>query len=342
MKNTASFLILFLFLIFSCKTGTEKSANVAASQSESQVAVRTEGEILEEYLVASGDYVNSRQFPSMIKAEALLESLDSSTLVIDLRVEESFSKGHIKGSVNVSFRDLPTYFESTIRPYEYDKIVIVCDHGQRSSYTTMLLRLMGYGNVYCLRWGTAAWNPKLAGDWPWSVLIGSDWTSKLETKENPANAPGNYPTPGTGKNSGEEIFKERISQIFAEGFQYFSISAEEVFENPEKYYIINYERKDKYDSGHIPGAVRYKPGGTLGIASEMRTIPPDKEVVVYCATGHSSAFVVAYLRLLGYNAHTVTYGNNSFMHDQMLIDEERLSWEAFSEAGMISDFPFVK
>ena len=26
---------------------------------------------------------------------------------------------------------------------------------------------------------------------------------------------------------------------------------------------MNYIRKDKYDAGHIPGAIRYKPKGTL-------------------------------------------------------------------------------
>ena len=29
--------------------------------------------------------------------------------------------------------------------------------------------------------------------------------------------------------------------------------------DPGKYFIINLERKDKYDDGHIPGAIRYKP-----------------------------------------------------------------------------------
>ena len=337
MIKSVQFLLAILFMAVSCKSGTDKPSLVKETAPEA----KTEADLLVEYLAKSGDYVNSRQFPSMIKPETVLKSLDSGCHVIDLRDPGVFANGHIKGAVNVQFSDIPAYFENGIKPYEYDKIILVCDHGQRSSYTTQLLRLMGYGNVYSMRWGMAAWNPALAGDGPWPELTGSDFSSKLETKENLAPVPGTYPSPGTGKSTGKEIFKERIQKLFSEGLKDFSVSAEDVFANTDSFYIINYERKDKYDFGHIPGAVRYKPGATLGIEAEMKTIPPDKEVVVYCATGHNSAFVVAYLRLLGYKAHSLRFGTNSFMYDKMVQEKTRLSWEAFS-AEMVKDYPFTK
>lgn len=329
-------MLLFLILAASCKNaGETKTPSVSADKP------KTEADLLVEYLAGAGDYVNSRQFPSMIKPETVLKGLDSSMHIVDLRSEVEFKKGHIRNAVNVQFSDLPAYFENSIKPYEYDKIVLVCDHGQKSSYTTMLLRLMGYGNVYSMRWGMAAWNKDLAGDKPWLSLITSDYSSKLETKENLQPATGEYPVPGTGKSTGEEIFKERINQIFAAGTKDFSVSAGDVFANPDSFYIINYDRKDKYDFGHVPGAVRYKPGATLGIEAEMKTIPANKDVVVYCATGHNSAFVVAYLRLLGYKAHSMRFGNNSFMHDKMLQEKARLSWEVFTD-DMVKDYPYTK
>jgi rhodanese-related sulfurtransferase len=338
MRKILVFPIVILFLAVSCKTGMEKPTAVI----ETQPKVKTEADLLVEYLAKSGDYVNSRQFPSMIKSTTVLAALDSSCYVIDLRDAETFAKGHIKGAVNVQFSDIPSYFENKIKPYEFDKIILVCDHGQKSSYTTQLLRLMGYGNVYSMRWGMAAWNPKLAGGRPWSSLISSDYSTRLEIKENLAPPQGNYPSLETGKTSGEEIFRERIKKVFTEGLKDFAVSAADVFANTDRFYIINYDRKDKYDFGHIPGAVRYKPGATLGIEAEMKTIPTDKDVVVYCATGHNSAFVVAYLRLLGYKAHSIRYGNNSFMHDKMVLEKTRLSWEAFSEEEMVKDYPFIK
>ena len=74
---------------------------------------------------------------------------------------------------------------------------------------------------------------------------------------------------------------------------------------PQKYFVINLERKDKYDAGHIPGAVRYKPESTLGFPDMMATIPLDRTVVIYCGTGHNSAFATAFLRLFGYDASTL-------------------------------------
>ena len=133
----------------------------------------------------------------------------------------------------------------------------------------------------------------------------------------------------------------RFKSVFAAGYADAFTSAEKVFEQPKNFYTINYERKDKYDAGHIPGAVRYKPNGTLGIVSEMETIPSGKEVAVYCGTGHNSGFVTAYLRLFGYNAKTIFYGNNAFMHKTMVEKKEKLSWLPFTEAE-IDNLPYVK
>ena len=119
------------------------------------------------------------------------------------------------------------------------------------------------------------------------------------------------------------------------------ITADEVFADPQKYYIINLERKDKYEDGHIPGAVRYKPEATLGFTQEMATIPADKIVVIYCGTGHNSGFATAFLRLFGYDARTLKYGNNSFMYDKMVRERERLSWLPFTQAE-VNNFETVK
>ncbi len=339
MRNKWFFRVLIytvsLILIVTCKTTTEKKPE------NTETRTKTEAELLMDYLAENGDYVSSRQFPSMIKVPTLYESLDSRTLVIDLRSPEAFKMGHIKGAVNVQFSDIPSYFENKIKPFEYEKIVIACYHGQMSSYTTCLLRLMGYGNVYSMRWGMAIWNSELTGGKSWDNIISSKYTAELETTENSQSAVGVYPDLMTGKSNGEEILNDRIKKIFADGLTDVFVSANDVFTSRDSLYIINYERKDRYDSGHIPGAIRYKPGGTLGIAGEMLTIPLHKDVVVYCTTGQNSAFSVAYLRLLGYRAHSLRGGNNTFMHDKMLRDKSTLSWEAFTP-DMVYNLPYEK
>jgi len=307
-------------------------------QTAAPVEINTEAKLLLDYLEENGDYANSRQFPSMISPEAANEALSDKTLVIDMRKPDIFAKGHIKGAVNVEIEGLTDYFAGKIKPFEYDKIILACNSGQSSGYATLLLRLMGYGNVYSLRWGMSGWSPKM--DNKWLAGISSKYEAKLDTATYEKAAPADFPKINTGKSTGAEIFDSRISEIFNE-YHDAIITADSVFAHPEKYYVINYDRKDKYETGHIPGAIRYKPGGTLGILTEMQTIPADKKVVIYCATGHNSAFVTAYLRLFGYNAKTLRYGNNGFMHDKMVREEQTMAWGPYTESDT-KDFPVVK
>ena len=336
--------VILLAVLISCSGGANKpkqAETVAASEPKATiVAVNDESQKLLKYLEESGDYVNGRNFPSLIKASVVNAELAGKIKIVDLRSPEAFAKGHIKGAVNVEFSQIPNYFTNGIKPFEYDKIVMVCYAGQIASYTTSLLRLMGYGNVYALRWGMSGWNKDFATD-SWLKGISDKYENNLETAENGRPALSDFPLMNTGKSTGEEILTARFNSLFAEGYADAFINADQVFEQPENFYTVNFERKDKYDAGHIPGAVRYKTNGTLGIIPEMESIPTDQDVVVYCGTGHNSGFVTAYLKLFGYRAKTLMYGNNAFMHSKMIKDKAMLSWLPFTDAD-IENYPVVK
>jgi rhodanese-related sulfurtransferase len=322
------------------KTEAKKESPVVVQEVKKPVVIGNETALLLKDLKENGDYVNSNVFPSLIKASVVHESLDKNIHVIDLRSAAQFSAGHIKGSVNKRFEDLPSYFETKIKPFEFDKIVIVCNDGQISSYTTCLLRLMGYGNVYAMRWGMSAWDLKDAES-GWLKDVSGKYETKLETAANEKSAPEKLPELNTGLATGAEIGAARFKKVFEEGTANVLITADEVFADPSKYYVINLERKDKYESGHIPGAFRYKPESFLGVTDEMGSIPSDKPVIVYCGTGHNSGFATAYLRLFGYNASTLKYGNNGFMHDQMIKQKIALSWGPFTKED-VNNFELVK
>lgn len=344
MKN--SFLLLLTSIVlFACsgKKGSETPSQQAPVTSETPkpvVTVGSETALLLKELVESGDYVNSQNYPSLIKASIVHESLGKNILVVDLRSPEHFRKGHIKGAVNKEFSKLPEYFETGIKPFEYEKIIMVCDNGAIASFTTSLLRLAGYGNVYAMRWGMSAWNNDLAKE-GWLKNVSGKYESRLDTTVH-EKAPGtSMPELKTGFSTGPEIAQARIKKLFDEGTGNLLISADEVFSDPSKFYVINFERKDKYEDGHIPGAFRYKPESTLGFTDEMASIPSDKTVVVYCGTGHNSGFASAYLRLFGYDARTLNYGNNSFMYDKMVSQRKQLSWLPFTSEE-VNNFEVVK
>ena len=335
--------VLAVFLV-SCSGNRQESKQPGEEPQTAAVkpvvAVGNETSLLLKDLEENGDYVNSQVYPSLIKASIVHDNLGKNQLVVDLRAVTSFKSGHIKGAVNKKFEDLPSWFETGIKPFEYDKIIIVCDDGQLSAYTTCLLRLMGYGNVFAMRWGMSAWNDSFAKD-GWLKGLSGKYESQLDTVVHERSVPLALPELKTGLATGAEISTERFRKVFADGINNILITADEVFSSPQSYYVINIERKDKYEDGHIPGAFRYKPDGTLGFPEEMGSIPFDKPVVVYCGTGHNSAFATAFLRLFGYDAHTLKYGNNSFMYERMQVKKTALSWLPFSSAH-VNNFETVK
>jgi rhodanese-related sulfurtransferase len=319
--------------------GVAQESNTEAKPSVPLV-IDHETTTLIKYLEANGDYVNSNDYPSLIKASVVNESLDQNILILDIRPSDQFSKGHIKGAVNKQFEELPAYLETDIRPFEYDRIILVSDDGQVSSYTAALLRLKGYGNVFAMRWGMSGWNTDYARE-GWLKGVSGKFEGNLEVKTNEKPVGEEMPELKTGLENGEEIADARFRKVFTDGTEDVLITADEVFSNPQNYFVVNLERKDKYDDGHVPGAVRFKPDATLGFVEEMASIPSDKIVVVYCGTGHNSGFATAYLRLLGYDARTLKYGNNGFMYDRMVKEKQALSWVPFSTDD-VNNFEVVK
>ncbi|MBW8333519.1 MAG: rhodanese-like domain-containing protein, partial [Prolixibacteraceae bacterium] len=178
--------LILLSVLISCSGGNKPKPAESAVETVSKsatVEINDEAHKLLKYLEESGDYVNGRNFPSLIKASSVNEELSGNIKIIDIRTPEAFAKGHIKGAVNVEFTEIPDYFSNVIKPFEFDKIVMVCKSGQTSSYATSLLRLMGYGNVYAMRWGMSGWN-KDFGSGSWGDAVSDKYEGKLETAEN--------------------------------------------------------------------------------------------------------------------------------------------------------------
>jgi rhodanese-related sulfurtransferase len=340
MRIISLLTLLFVVTLISCTGGGKKTEQTTVQSQVKSVETNSEAKKLLDYLEANGNYVKGRNFPSLIKASEVYAELDSNNYIIDLRSPQIFAEGHIAGAHRVKFTDLPEYFQNDIQPTDYAKVILVCYAGQISSYATSLLRLMGYNNVYSMRWGMSGWNKDFAGN-SWLDVVSNEYANQLDLKLHEKAEEGDLPKLNTEKSTGEDIAKARFKKVFEDGMPGVMISAEDVFANPQDYYVINYDRRDKYESGHIPGAVRYKPNATLGYISEMETIPADKKVVIYCNTGQNSAFVAAYLRLFGYDAKTLMYGNNAFMYEKMVEEKNTFSWMPFTESE-IENYPYVK
>jgi rhodanese-related sulfurtransferase len=313
LRKYLSAVALTAFMVFSVSACSDDNSNNTPDAAETQELIK----YLEGQDVIPSPFVNN--IPFLIKAEALYPEIvdnNDTWAIIDLRAENDFNNGHIKGSANVAMNELLDYYKTNNLSGK-DKVVIVSYNGQSSAYATSALRLLGYSNVYSMKWGMSAWNKTLD---KWTEKVSNQGTESFEKTKRLKPSANNYPSLNTGKTTGKEIAKEMVSKVLSEGFDAAKIMAKEVLDNPSDYFVICFWLETRYeDPGHIQGAYNYEPKTLKDCeflsTAYLRTLPPDKKIAIYCYSGQTSAFAAAYLRVIGYDAGTVIYGANDMTYD---------------------------
>ena len=76
--------------------------------------------------------------------------------------------------------------------------------------------------------------------------------------------------------------------------------------HPQHLFVLDVRSPQEYAAGHVPGAVNV-PHDEL--ASRLREVPRDKDVVVYCRTGRRSALAADVLAANGYRRVSLLEGD---------------------------------
>ncbi len=72
-------------------------------------------------------------------------------------------------------------------------------------------------------------------------------------------------------------------------------------------FIVSVRSPEHYALGHIPGAINI-PYKNIAKPENLAKLPKDKQIVVYCYTGHTGQIATTVLNLLGYNAINLKFG----------------------------------
>ncbi len=204
-----------------------------------------------------------------VKADKLNEDLASGAAMtlVDVRTEKEFQSGYIEGSINLPLENILASLDQL--PDKDASIVIYCASGHRGAVVTMALRMLGYTNVVNLAGGINAWK---AAQLP---LVGAaaDWMS---------------------------IWTEFLTNLPADK-GYYTISAQALNESlaAEPPFLLDVrEAAELEKDGYIPGAVNIP---VREVLKNLDKLPAqDQKIVVYCASGHRGAFIMAALRFLGW------------------------------------------
>jgi rhodanese-related sulfurtransferase len=299
-------------------------AMAITSCSKDEPEVINEAQVLVEYLESTSsplmkDYV-STDLPSVMAATEL-QTLNAAgqVYIIDIRSAADFAAGHVQNAHNVAVADILTHIEG-LNLANYTKVAIVCYTGQTAGWAASLLRILGYDKVWSLKWGMASWNSFFATGWNNAVANGNSRAAQFVTTAVAKPAAGELPVLATGKKTGQEILEARVEAVLADGFSASSVSNSVVFGALSNYYIVNYWPLAQYDLGHIPGAIQYTPKESMKFVADLKTLPTNKPIAVYCYTGQTSAYLSAYLRLLGYDAKSILFGTNGMIYDFMGVN----------------------
>ncbi len=239
-------------------------------------------------------------------AEDALAAFLDKYYIIDIRSASDYALGYIQGAKNVAFSNiLAEGAAAGAKP-----VLVVCYSGQTACYATALLRLYGYKNTQALKWGMSGWNSSKSG--PWDGKIGAEEANghaNWSYSGAPTDLVFSNPTISSLSQDGASILKSRVESVVSDGFK--TVAGTDVLNNPGNYFVNNYFSATDYAGfGHIDGAYKVLPL-TLADNSYLNIDPtPGAKIATYCYTGQTSAVVTACLRVLGYDAYSMTYGMN--------------------------------
>ena len=248
--------------------------------------------------------------PAAISASSLYDNLndgnvDNDPFILSIRSATQFATGHIPGAINIGFKSLFTEENLTKLPDDDRQIVVVCYTGHTASQAASLLNMNGF-NATVLKWGMTGWHsdPTIAPSY-----------------YNRATACMNFPVVnGTECGTLDDGFIADSARVVLTATREYlaagkstMITAAALHANLDDGYtandpfILSVRSATAYEAGHIPGAVNI--AWTEGFTEDnLALLPTDRDIVVYCFTGHTASQTTAMLNVLGYDAFCLKWG----------------------------------
>ena len=87
-----------------------------------------------------------------ITLEELKDKLSQGAILIDVRSNQEYREGHLQGAINIPDYEIEKKVEREV-PKKNQLIVIYCQYGGRSRSSMLIMKKMGYTNIYNLYGG---------------------------------------------------------------------------------------------------------------------------------------------------------------------------------------------
>jgi len=228
---------------------------------------------------------SEKSYGTVAPAALNAELADKAPFLLDVReVAELEKDGFIKGAVNLPVRTLLKNLGKL--PAQDKAIVIYCASGHRGGFAMAALKMLGYSNVRNVAGGLAAWK-----------------AAKLPTETGKPADPKAGEAP---KLASQALFKALDGLFAAMPDSFYGTGAAALntaLTGGSAPMMLDIRTADEFaKNGYIEGAVNIPMDKVF---SSLDKLPAkDKEVVVYCVSGHRGSIVAMGLRLLGWSKVT--------------------------------------
>ena len=154
MKSFLKYLLLLSFLI-----GLNSCLDDNITEEEFEYY---ESADLITYFETNSNFIETEEYLFLISVDEVNQHLDD-YLLLDIRTEDQFNKGHIQNSTNTQLDGIIPLLNS--KENQSDKIIIISESGQKAAYTVALLRLYGFRNTFSIDYGMGQWNSAFSDIW---------------------------------------------------------------------------------------------------------------------------------------------------------------------------------
>jgi rhodanese-related sulfurtransferase len=314
MKTKLLLVVLLGALVFGMSCSDDKSSTSPTTTDE-----------FETIRVALDAYTADASTAPTIAAADLYTNLNdgdtsNDPYILSVRANNHYQLGHIPGAHNIPWRDIADVGATSDLPTD-KQVVVYCYTGHTGAIATTILQAMGY-NAVNLKYGICSWtqDADVRATTPFTDATDAhDYT--LETTANTPPATNDLPSPDfTTSNDAAEIIRAASEAYAGNTALAPTISAQDLYTNlndgdtSNDPIILSVRSATHYALGHIPGAINI-PWREICDVDKLKMLDPDKQIVVYCYTGHTGGVATTALNLMGYNAINLKHGICSWTRD---------------------------
>jgi rhodanese-related sulfurtransferase len=289
---------------------------------------------------AFDDYLSSDP-PATTSAADVFDAIndgdDTTTpYVISVRSADHYAIGHVPGAVNIPWRTVADAGVLDALPTD-QPIVVYCYTGHTGAIATAIINAMGHEGVN-MKYGMTAWtrDEDARAAAPFDEATSSDFPTVTDA---PTEMTYDLPTLDVTDSTDEAEIVRAAGEAYLSGDAGPTITAEDLFDllndgdETNDPFVISVRAPEAYALGHIEGAINI-PWKTIAQEANLKRIPPDRDIVVYCYTGHTGGLATTVLNVLGYNAKNLKFGIVAWTKDADIR-----ATSAFDDAVDSHDYP---